>query len=422
MTWEDAPAREEHDSVMEPHSVLVTVTGRDRPGVTSALFAALAGHDVEVLDVEQVVIRGRLVLGVLVALHGEPGSLRRVVNACCDALGMESEVLVADPPLREPGVRVRRSDRHHVIVLGRPLRAGAVGEVAHRIADLGGNIDTISRLSHYPVTSLELMVSGADPGTLRSALVTAATETGIDIAVERAGLHRRAKRLLVLDVDSTLIRGEVIEMLAAYAGCAAEVSAVTARAMAGEMDFAESLRARVALLAGLPADTLESVRSTIELGLGARTLVRTLKRMGYRIGIVSGGFSQVVDGLAADLGLDFAAANTLEIADGVLTGRVVGEVLDRAGKARALVRFAEQYGVPLSQTVAVGDGANDIDMLNSAGLGIAFNAKPVVQAAADTALSQPYLDAILFILGISRDEVEAADAEDLAAGGVIPPD
>ena len=394
---------------MQSHSVLVTVTGRDRPGVTSALFASLAGHDVEVLDVEQVVIRGRLVLGVLLALHGEPGSLRRAVTFCCEALGMEAEVQVADGT-REGGGR--RRGRHHVIVLGRPLRAGAVGEVARRIADLGGNIDSIGRLSHTPVTSLELMVSGADPALLRSALVTAATETGTDIAVERAGLHRRGKRLLVMDVDSTLVQGEVIEMLAAHAGCAEEVAKVTADAMAGELDFAESLRARVALLEGLPASAIDAVRDSIQLTSGARTLVRTLKRMGYRIGIVSGGFSQITDTLAEDLGLDYAAANTLEIVNGKLTGKVVGEIVDRAGKANALVRFATEYGVPLTQTVAVGDGANDIDMLNAAGLGIAFNAKAAVREVADTALSQPYLDAILFVLGITRDEVEAADAED----------
>jgi phosphoserine phosphatase len=305
-----------------------------------------------------------------------------------------------------------------VIVLARPLRAGAVGEVARRIADLGANIDSIMRLSRTPVTSLELMVSGADSGRLRSALITAAAETGTDIAVERAGLHRRGKRLLVLDVDSTLVQGEVIEMVAARAGCAEQVAKITADAMAGELDFAESLRARVALLEGLPVRALEDVWHDLQLAPGGRTLVRTLKRMGYRIGVVSGGFSQITDRLTEKLGLDYAAANTLEIVNGKLTGRVVGDILDRRGKAMALVRFAEEHGVPLSQTVAVGDGANDIDMLSTAGLGIAFNAKAVVREAADTALSQPYLDAILFVLGISRDEVEAADEADTTEAAV----
>ncbi|MBI1758892.1 MAG: phosphoserine phosphatase SerB [Actinobacteria bacterium] len=404
---------------MQSHSVLVTVTGRDRPGVTSALFAALAGYDVEVLDVEQVVIRGRLVLGVLVTLHGEPASLRHVVHTFGEALGMEAEVLVADSYRDTPNL-MRRPRQHNVIMLGRPLRAGAVGEVARRIADLGGNIDAISRLSHYPVTSLELTVSGAPEDRLRAVLVTAARETGTDIAVQQAGLYRRGKRLLVLDVDSTLVRGEVIEMLAEQAGCGPEVERITAQAMAGELDFAESLRARVALLAGLPLHTLDAVADKLLLTPGARTLVRTLKRMGYRIGVVSGGFSRIIDRLVDDLGLDFAAANELEVVDDRLTGRLVGPILDRPGKAAALVRFAEQYGVPLSQTVAVGDGANDIDMLNTAGLGVAFNAKPAVRAAADTALSQPFLDAILFLLGINREDIEDADAEEVEAGVPTP--
>lgn len=394
---------------MQPQSVLVTVTGQDRPGVTSALFAALAAHDVEVVDVEQVVIRGRLVLCVLLALHGEPGSLRRAVTQTGEALGVEVEVGVGD---EIDDASPHRAGRHHVLVLGGPLRAGAVSEVASRIADLGANIDSIGRLSHYPVTSLELMVSGADSAELRTTLASAATEAGIDIAVEQAGLHRRAKRLLVMDVDSTLVQGEIIEMLAEHAGCADQVARVTELTMAGELDFTESLRARVGLLRGLPESVLDEVRAKLRLMPGARTLIRTLKRMGYRCGVVSGGFTQFTDDLVGILGLDFAAANTLEIVDGRLTGRLTGEIIDRPGKARALVHFAEQFGIPLSQTVAVGDGANDIDMLNAAGLGVAFNAKAAVCEVADASLSQPYLDAILFLLGITRDEVEQADSDD----------
>jgi phosphoserine phosphatase len=225
------------------------------------------------------------------------------------------------------------------------------------------------------------------------------------VAVEQAGLARRTKRLIVLDVDSTLVRGEVIDELAARAGRAAEVARITAAAMNGELDFEQSLRARVAALAGLPASVLDEVREHLVLTPGARTLIRTLQHSGFRCGIVSGGFTQITDPLAAALGLDFAAANTLEVADGKLTGGLVGEVVDRAGKARALARFAAEYGIPLEQTVAVGDGANDLDMLNAAGLGIAFNAKPVVREQAHTALNQPYLDAVLQVLGFTRDEV-----------------
>jgi phosphoserine phosphatase len=225
---------------------------------------------------------------------------------------------------------------------------------------------------------------------------------------------------VVLDVDSTLVQGEVIEMLAERAGCGSEVAAVTEAAMRGEVDFAEALRARVALLEGLDAAALDDVRRDVRLAAGARTFVRTLKRLDYRIAIVSGGFTQVTDMLVEELGIDYASANTLEIVDGRLTGALVGPVLDRKGKAQALERFAELAGVPVSQTVAIGDGANDLDMLALAGLGVAFNAKPVVREAADASLSVPYLDAILFLLGISREEIEAADAEEGIAPERVP--
>jgi phosphoserine phosphatase len=380
---------------------LLTVNGADRPGITAALFAALARHNVEVRDVEQVVIRGRLVLGVLVTLHGSVDEFRAAARSLGADLGVHIDVAFGE---EADGPIVRRGSRHHVILLGRPLTAGALSDIADRIAALGGNIDTIARLSKYPVTSLELLVSGADGEALRAALSKAASIDGVDIAIERAGLHRRSKRLVVFDVDSTLITGEVIEMLAAHAGREAEVAEITAAAMRGELDFAESLRERVLALAGLDAGVIDKVRADLVFTPGARTLIRTLKRMGYRCAIVSGGFTQVTDHLVELLDLDFAAANTLEIVDGRLTGRVVGEIVDRPGKARALARFAAAAGVPMSQTVAVGDGANDIDMLVAAGLGIAFNAKPALREVADTSLNQPYLDAILFFLGISHHE------------------
>jgi phosphoserine phosphatase len=215
-----------------------------------------------------------------------------------------------------------------------------------------------------------------------------------------------------MDVDSTLVQGEVIEMLAEHAGVREQVAAVTEAAMRGELDFEQSLRARVALLEGLPARAIDAVRRAVVLTPGARTLVRTLKRLDYRVAIVSGGFTQVTDDLVRELGLDYSAANTLEVLDGRLTGRLVGPVVDRAGKAAALRRFATEAGVPLAQTVAIGDGANDLDMIAAAGLGIAFNAKPVVRAAADAAVTVPYLDPVLYLLGISREDVEEADRAD----------
>ncbi|MGR7025868.1 phosphoserine phosphatase SerB [Geodermatophilus sp. URMC 62] len=404
------------DTVAGGPRALLTVTGVDRPGVTARLFGALAeGADglppVEVVDVEQVVVHGHLVLGVVLAALPVDGpvdeavflsGLARLGAGVAEATGVRVEVESASD--RGPdGARPGRP--HHVILLGRPVPPGAVAGAATAIAGVGGNIDAIRRLSDYPVTSLELTVSGAAATALRTALAAVAAASGADIAVEQAGLTRRSKRLIVLDVDSTLVRGEVIDELAARAGRAAEVARITAAAMNGELDFAESLRARVGTLTGLPVEVLDEVREHLELTPGARTLIRTLQRLGFRCGIVSGGFSQITDPLAASLGLDFAAANTLEVADGRLTGGLVGEIVDRAGKARALARFAAEHGIPLDQTVAVGDGANDLDMLNAAGLGIAFNAKPVVREQAHAALNQPYLDAVLQVLGFTRDEV-----------------
>ena len=391
---------------MRATSVLATVSGRDRPGVTAAFFAALAAHDVDVRDVEQVVIRDRLILAVLMDLCGDPAALRASVTHAAQALGMESEVVVADDG---PGGRARRRGaRSHVTLLGRPLRPGAFSHIAQRIADLGGNIESVVQLSTEPVSAVEMIVRSNDPVELRAALVQAAEESGVDIAVESAGLRRRAKRLVVLDVDSTLIRDEGIDVLAERAGVGTQVAAITERAMAGELDFAASLRERVALLAGLPETEVAAARDALRLTPGARTFVRTLRKLGYAVGVVSGGFTVFTDRFVRELGLDFAAANELEIVDGRVTGRVLGDIVDRPGKAAALRRFADRFEVPISQTVAVGDGANDIDMLEAAGLGIAFNAKAALRAAADTSVNLPYLDTVLFVLGISGEEIAEA--------------
>ena len=395
-------------------SLLITLTGRDRPGVTSRLFGVLARHQLSVLDVEQVVIRGRLVLGVLLGCDATPdlNEIHSAVDALAAGLGLDAEITMGSAPAADPV----RGGRLHVTLLGSPLAPAAITAIAGRIAASGANIDRIGRLARQPVTCIELEVSGGDPGLLREDLARAAVEQGIDVAVQRGGLHRRALRLIVMDVDSTLIQDEVIDLLAERAGCAAEVAKVTAAAMAGDLDFTASLRERVSLLAGLPEPVLEEVRAGLRLTAGARTLIGTLSGLGYKSGIVSGGFIQVIRPLAAELGIDYVAANELEIADGKLTGRLCGPVIDRAGKAAALRRFAAEAGVPLSQTVAVGDGANDLDMIAAAGLGIAFNAKQVVRDAADAAVSVPYLDSILYLLGISREDVEAAEAADAASG------
>lgn len=394
-----------------PTTVLITVTGKDKPGVTSVLFAALVRHGADILDVEQVVLHGRLVLGVLVAEQHDPEELQEAVEQAMATVGMTVEVEIGV----EDGAPLQST--HAVVVLGQPVTARSFSEVARRLAEVGVNIDSIRRVADYPVTGLELQVTAEDTGQeaneqLTSTMAELAAHSGIDVAVERTGLIRKAKRLVVFDVDSTLIQGEVIEMLAAKAGCEQQVREVTEQAMRGELDFEQSLRQRVALLEGLPASVLDEVADELELTPGARTTVRTLHRLGFHTGVVSGGFTRIIQRLVEDLDLDFSAANDLEVVDGKLTGRVLGEIVDRPGKARALRRFAEANGVPPAQCVAVGDGANDIDMLSAAGLGVAFNAKAALREVADTSLSHPFLDAVLFVLGVTRAEIEAADAED----------
>ena len=403
-------------------SVLITVTGVDRPGVTSALFEVLSGHEVDLLNVEQVVIRDRLTLGVLVSGRSDVADGQELsgdVTGAIRGMGLEVTIERSDdvPIITEPST-------HTIVVLGRPITAAAFGAVAREAAALGVNIDFIRGVSDYPVTGLELRVS-APPGLgeqLQASLARVGAQQGIDVAVEKYTLERRNKRLIVFDVDSTLIQGEVIEMLAERAGSGEAVAAITDAAMRGEIDFTESLHQRVSTLAGLPAEVLDEVADRVELTPGARTTIRTLRRLGFHCGVVSGGFRQVIEPLAHDLMLDFVAANELEVVDGVLTGRVVGPIIDRAGKAKALRDFATQAGVPMEQTVAVGDGANDIDMLNAAGLGVAFNAKPALREVADASLNHPYLDTVLFILGVTRAEIEAADALDGMVSRVeIPP-
>jgi phosphoserine phosphatase len=388
-------------------TLLAILSGRDRPGVTASLFDALGHTPCEVLDIQQIVVRGRLVLAVLLGLDaGTVGDTRAILHAEAGRLGMEIETV--------PGASIARKDpdrrRIHVTVMAAHLPPRAVAELARRMADRGWNIDRIRRIASYPVTAVVFEGSGETIADLRRELSEAAPLLGVDVAVQHAGLDRRGQRLVVMDVDSTLIQDEVIDLLAERAGALDEVAAITERAMRGEIDFAESLKQRVALLAGLPAEALDETARRIRLTPGARTLCRTLRRLGFRVCLVSGGFREVIAPLAEQLDVDGLRANELEIVEGRLTGRVAGVIVDRQGKREALEEFAREFGIPVARTIAIGDGANDLDMLDAAGLGIAFNAKPVVQAAADTAVNAPYLDSVLFLLGITREEIEEADA------------
>lgn len=391
-----------------PAAYLLRVSGPDRPGITADLMTLLELTDVSVQDLEQVLVRGHLTLAVAIDAPS-PGPER--IEEMLAHFGRERGLAVRLEPVDAPAQRGGALDA--VTVLGHELETGLspaeLGAIAGAVAAAGANIERIVRLARYPVFAYEFLVRGADRTELQRLLAQASSAHRLDVAVQPAGLERRAKRLVVLDVDSTLIQDEVIELIAEEAGCHDQVRAVTAAAMAGELDFEGALRERVRLLAGLEVEALERARKRMRLTPGARTFIRTLQRLGYTIGIVSGGFTHFTDHLRDDLGLDHAVANELEVVDGRLTGEVVGTVVDRARKAEILAAFALSEGIPLSQTVAVGDGANDLDMLASAGLGVAFNAKPVVQEAADTTVNVPFLDAVLFVLGVNRHEVEAVE-------------
>jgi len=388
---------------------LILVSGIDNPGITQALFETLAPFAITVLDIEQVVIRERLILTVLIALnpaHAE--AIDADLEECAKSLGVDIATSFQEQGQSTIAVK---SGLVHVVALGNPLAPTAIGAIASAIAALGGNIERIHRTASYPITAIEFIVSGTDQIAIRQGLAEVTIAHSVDIAVSPGGLMRWAKKLVVMDVDSTLIQQEVIELLAAKAGVEADVKSITDAAMRGELDFSESLKARVALLAGLPEAVIAQVQSEIALTPGARTLVKTLHQLGHSVALVSGGFTSVIEPLVKELGITHYRANTLEVVDGKLTGRVIEPIIDRAAKATALRDFAEIEGVQLEQTVAIGDGANDLDMISIAGLGIAFNAKPAVKAAAASSVSAPYLDSVLYLLGITREDIEEAGAQ-----------
>ena len=341
----------------------------------------------------------RLILAVVVGTS-RPDSVRRELAAfgCRHGLTVELETVAGAD--QQPG------ETQVITVLAPQISAAALEIITDVLGSLGANIERIVRLARYPVYCYELRVSGADPERVRAEVTAAGSAARVDVAVQRETLGRRAMRLVAFDVDSTLIQGELIDEVAKVAGCGTEVAAITEAAMAGELDFEDALRARVALLKGLDATVLDRIAAEVPFTPGARTLVTTLKRLGFTVVAFSGGFSTMTAIVGERLGLHATHANELEVADGVLTGRLVGRVVDRARKGELLVELATQAGIPLEQTVAVGDGANDLDMLGRAGLGIAFNAKTVLREVADAAISVPYLDVVLFLLGVGRNDVE----------------
>lgn len=389
--------------------VLISVTGPDRPGITSRLASVLALHQARLHDIEQVTNGGNLALSFQIELEGEVTREHPLFKDFIFAaweLELHADFRMQGVPL-SPGPQ--RAAPLVLTVFGRSIGPDAIAALAEVLARAKVNIDKIHRLSGDSFSCLELSLQapqGVDLYAVKQALLPQGTRFGIDLALQRESVYRRARRLIVLDMDSTLTRGEAIDELARAAGKFEAVAQITERAMQGELDFEAALRARVQLLAGLPVQALQQVRASIELTPGAHELLRVLKRLGYRVAVISGGFTYFTDWLKMQLGLDYAYANELEVRDGRLTGLLRGHIVDAQRKADLLETIAQGEGISLEQVIAVGDGANDLLMLKRAGLGIAFNPKRSLRDAAEHTLDQPQLDAILYLLGMHEHELK----------------
>jgi phosphoserine phosphatase len=394
------------DSQSPQDTVLVTVTGKDSPGITARLTGILAEVGAALLDIEQVVVQGQLTLCLLVRLPETRGVLKELLFAARE-LGVSLDFQPVDAP-RAPAAPA--PSRHVVTVVGRSLGARELHAVTERLARHGANIERVHRLSEAEPGAVEIHIAlpaERDPEELKRTLLELAMSTNsFDVALQRESLYRRGKRLVVMDMDSTLIRIEVIDELARAYGVGEQVARITERAMHGEMDYDESLRQRVGLLKGLDEKVLRDIAANLPLTEGAETLIRVLKRLGYRTAILSGGFSVAAEALMARLGIDQAHSNVLEVVDGKLTGRTLGPIVNARRKAELLESIAQSEGILLDQVIAVGDGANDLLMLERAGLGVAFRAKPKLRQAADTSITAGGLDAILFLLGLSTRELQ----------------
>jgi phosphoserine phosphatase len=393
-------------------SVLINITGVDRPGLTAAITGVLAQGGVSILDIGQAVIHDTLSFGILVEIPDtEQGK-----SVLKDILfkGYELDQQVRFTPVSEEDyqqwVGNQGKKRHIVTLLTRKVTAGQLQAVSSITAKYGLNIDHIDRLSgRMPLDTpadqgkgcIEFSVRGeaADPQALRAEFLSVAQELNVDIAFQEDSLFRRNRRLAVFDMDSTLIEAEVIDELAKAAGVGDQVSAITERAMAGELDFRASFKERLALLKGLDVSVLDSIGASLRLTEGAETLFAELKRLGYKTAILSGGFTYFAKQLQAKLGIDYVFANELEVVDGKVTGVAVEPIVDAQRKADLLKELAHKEGLRLEQTIAVGDGANDLPMLAIAGLGVAFRAKPLVKQSAKQAISTLGLDGVLYLLG-----------------------
>ena len=378
---------------------LILVSGEDRPGITESLMQTLSAFSVTIIDIEQLVIRDRLLLTVLLSLdeaHAE--AITADLGVLQEQIGLD----IAIDFTQQDSTKIS-GETLRVVVVGNAIKPSGLAAVASQIAKLGGNISAIKRTAIDPLISIELELSIPNNSlkAVQGALALVAIENKIDLAVEPGGLQRKSKRIVMLDMDSTLIEQEVINLLGLAAGKSLEIEAITDKAMAGDLDFKTALIERVSLLKGLDHNILSQVRDQISLTKGAKKLVDELHQQGHKVGVVSGGFIEVIEPILKSLEIDFYRANKLKIQNGVLTGEIDGPLIDSHAKRMALEEFADQEQVQLEQTVAIGDGANDLEMIKAAGLGIAFNAKPKVAAAADTTISNQDLSTVLLLMGIS---------------------
>ena len=384
---------------MSTFTGLILVSGQDKPGITQHLMKVLSEFVVKIIDIEQIVIRDRLLLTVLISLdQGHAEAVVEDLNELQASLGLDIAIDFA-----YHNEKLQELDHLRVVIVGKEIKPSAIAIIATEIAKLGGNIEDIYRTSSAPVMAVELVLSLQNDAIkkVQSALAKVAVENGIDLAVELGGSARNLKRLVLLDMDSTLIEQEVIDLLAEYSGKSQIISDITAKAMSGELDFKQALSARVELLEGLDESVIDQVRKKVTLTKGAQQLITELHNLGHKVGVVSGGFIDVIEPILKDLEIDFYKANKLDIRDGKLTGNVVGKVIDGSEKLAVLREFASKEGINIQQTVAIGDGANDLEMIQAAGLGIAFNAKPKVAQSADTTLNIKDLSAVLLLMGIN---------------------